>query len=155
MLSYPGHYEIDKMALYFKRSILPVLNENFNSYIGEEPWIGGVEKTQTSNIPKVWTNQNFARTQTSINPKVRTSPNFEQTQKFLAWGGLRIIRPPASSTPPPPPPMTPPHHCNYRWLDVAEYGKLHDTHYSLHDIRFWTLLLFIKYALFWGKPHNR
>ena len=40
-----------------------------------EPRIGGVEQTQTSH-----------------EPKLRKNPNFEQTQKFLALGGLRIIR---------------------------------------------------------------
>ena len=39
------------------------------------------------------TNPNFAQTQTSNKPKVRKNLNFEQTKKFLALGGLRIIRP--------------------------------------------------------------
>ena len=43
--------------------------------------------TQTSNKPKVRINLNFEK------PKLRTNPNFEQTKKFLALGGLRIIRP--------------------------------------------------------------
>ena len=39
------------------------------------------------------TNPNCAQTQTSNKPEFRTNPNFEQTKKFLALGGLRIIRP--------------------------------------------------------------
>ena len=49
------------------------------------------EQTQNSNKPKLRTNPNFEQTQTSDKPKVRTKLN--QTQKFLALGGLRIIRP--------------------------------------------------------------
>ena len=50
-----------------------------------------------SNKPKLRTNPNFKQTQSSNKSKLRTNPNFEQiheqTKKFLALGGLRIIRP--------------------------------------------------------------
>ena len=36
MLSFPHHYRIDKTALYFKLSILSVLNKNFNLYFNFE-----------------------------------------------------------------------------------------------------------------------
>ena len=46
-----------------------------------------------SNKPKLRTNPNFEQIQSSNKSKLRTNPNFEQTKKFLALGGLRIIRP--------------------------------------------------------------
>ena len=42
-----------------------------------EPWIGGVEQTQTVHKSKLRTNPNCAQTQTSNKPKVRTNLNFE------------------------------------------------------------------------------
>ena len=57
--------------------------------------LGAPRAPLPARTPERWsrTNPNFAQTQTSNKPKLRTNPNFEQTKKFLALGGLRIIRP--------------------------------------------------------------
>ena len=68
------------------------MNKNYIKILAD---LGALRAPLPARTPDRWsrTNPNFEQTQSSNKSELRTDPNSEHTKKFLALGGLRIIRP--------------------------------------------------------------